>query len=195
MKKYFWGLLVFAIGASVYAAESAPWKVQLINVLCGNETDAYTGLAYIIDAKTLSMEQAFANFTADTGKWGAAEFETASAAKIDKVDSGTAWNLTFNYGTGGTPYDFYALILDEDKIYFSNTLKDKSASTSETAYTLQFSSQSNGETTFSHLAAFEGYKGAGYWQKAGATPVPEPTSGMLLILGLSALALRRRRQA
>lgn len=160
----------------------------------GNETDTYSGLAYIIDAQTLSMEQAFANFTADTGKWGAAEFAAAAAGEMN-VASGTAWNQTFDYGTGGGHYDFYALILDSDKIYLSNLLEGKVGSTSQTANTLSFESQNNGETTFSSLAAFEGYKGAGYWQKAGAMPVPEPTSGMLLILGLSALALRRRRQA
>ena len=162
--------------------------------MCGNDTDAYSGLVYIIDANTLTMASAFDHFTATADAWGKEQFAEKAAASLSAVD-GIALNQVIEYGVGGTRYNFYALILDNDKIYFSNLLENKAASTTLTANPISFESQNNGTTTFSHLAAFEGYKGAGYWQKAAATPVPEPTSGMLLILGLSALALRRRRQA
>ena len=49
-------------------------------------------------------------------------------------------------------------------------------------------------TSFNCLnSAVEGTKGDGVWVVSGFHAVPEPTSGMLFLLGLASLALRRKR--
>ena len=52
-----------------------------------------------------------------------------------------------------------------------------------------FGSQNAYSTAFKDATA--GYTGAGWYSQASA--VPEPTSGLLMLLGMAGLALRRRR--
>ena len=55
-------------------------------------------------------------------------------------------------------------------------------------HTVAFASISNSSKTFNDVAG--GYAGAGWY---GAAAVPEPTSGLLMLLGMAGLALRRKR--
>ena len=73
---------------------------------------------------------------------------------------------------GGNSYDFYFTITDGDYVYTSKTVNKSAQATSTT------------------LIAFGSAPGT--WS-GGSSPIPEPTSGLLMLLGMAGLALRRKR--
>ncbi len=182
MKKIMIALAAISMAVAAHAA-SAPWKATITNIYTGNDTDKFAGSVYIMDAALFSMEDVYNNFAKSEGAWTAATLGTSAAATITAAN-GAAANKTFEYGTGGTIYDFYAVVVNGDNLYFSNLLEDKAASTSTAAGTLSFGTQAAG----SKLPATAGFQGAGAW-----SAVLEPTSGLLMLVGLAGLALRRRR--
>ena len=182
MKKIMIALVAVTITA-VASAASAPWKATITNIYLGNDTDKFAGSVYIMDATAFTMQTVYDNFANST--WTAEDLASSAAGTIAAAN-GSAANKTFSYGEGGSNYDFYAVIVNGDNLYFSNILENKAASTSATATTLAFGTQATG----SKLPAVEGFQGAGAWS---AVAVPEPTSGLLMLVGLAGLALRRRR--
>ena len=102
--------------------------------------------------------------------------------------AGAVPNTTFAYGSTTTEYTFYFAILDGDNVYFSNEKTITTTASETVANNVGFANQNNGTTTFSSTAATAGFAGAGHWSQA----VPEPTSGLLLLLGMAGLALKRK---
>jgi hypothetical protein len=85
-------------------------------------------------------------------------------------------NTTFSNDNlvGGTDYDFYFTITDSGKTFTSDK-KNVGALATQTA-TIQFGNMQSATQNASN------------WQS-----VPEPTSGVLLLLGMAGLALKRKR--
>ena len=177
-------MIALAIAAFAVVSQGASVKWSASNVYAGNTTDKYSGTAYLFDNAVTSQAQLFELFAADTS------FDIASMA-IDSQTvsaSGAISAKTSTYGDAATSYQFYFAIVDGDNMYLSN-LKGVTTSGSETTATgVAFGSQNSSSAgTFSSVAAAEGFQGAGYWSAA-----PEPTSGLLLLLGMAGLALRRK---
>lgn len=104
-----------------------------------------------------------------------------SSSKITKTD-------TFDYGVVGNYYDFYFAILDEanNQVLISDIAANQLAQESATT-TAAFS----GSKTWSNQAFADATYSAAGWYSTAA--VPEPTSGILLLLGFAGLALKRKR--
>ena len=111
------------------------------------------------------------------------------------VNNGTIAVTTFEYGEQSASaadknyYSYYFAILSGDQVYFSQE-KSMAANATSTTAAVPFANQNASATgTFSSLAPTgAGYAGAGHWSS-----VPEPTSGLLMLLGMAGLALKRKR--
>ena len=77
---------------------------------------------------------------------------------------------------------YYQVLVDGDNIYISDTVTTGVAGTGNTNFSF-----SNNESRTALKQATDGYTGGGWYA------VPEPTSGLLMLLGMAGLALRRRR--
>ena len=182
MKKIMIMLGAVACAASLQAA-SVYWTAT--NVYAGNDTDKVSGVAYFL---TTSMY--------DTSYWAgltkASEFTTALEGKYSFTPSTagtyskTSANAVANADLGltdSTAYTGYLLIFDTATItdasnYYITNTKDFATMGGTTAQGISFGTQK----TASQAAAG--------WS---AVAVPEPTSGLMMLLGLAGLALKRKR--
>lgn len=101
------------------------------------------------------------------------------------VVNGAIANTTFNDSSfatkfeAGTTYDFYFVIEDTiNDIEWTYTASKSAKAQASSTPSISFGSQATMSTT-----------GGGWTSSA----VPEPTSGLLMLLGVAGLALRRRR--
>ena len=113
--------------------------------------------------------------------------EAAISIKTDASGKNTAGNTFFNAGdfTGGSTYDFYMATLVDGNLFVSQTIAKGAQDPSKT--TAIGIPPSSSSIVFNKDA--KGFVNAGWY----TVSVPEPTSGLLLLLGVAGMALRRRR--
>ena len=143
--------------------------------------------AYLFDAGKVGQAAVLSAFNAGTA------ISTLAYADSASVSSGVISLKAFDVPTGyakDDPFAGYFAIVVEDSIYIGPTSSVETPATGEKAMTFNAKSSSQ-------AAAFDASKGfstAGWYAAAssGGEPVPEPTSGLLMLLGMAGLALRRR---
>ena len=108
---------------------------------------------------------------------GSADISTAVLVDTQTAVNGTVSNKTFDWSAAvaDSSYNFYYLIEDSGKVFTSATKANIIAQASAAA-NIGFGNQQTAT------------QAAGNWQS-----VPEPTSGLLLLLGKAGLALKRKR--
>ena len=94
----------------------------------------------------------------------------------------TSGRVVWSETTSDASRSYYHVLVDGDNIYISDTLTVGVAGTGNTNFPFQ-----NNESRTALKQASDGYTGGGWYA------VPEPTSGLLMLLGMAGLALRRRR--
>ena len=189
-------MIVAAIvcAATMSHAAAANWKAGATEIHdgTGSASALYTGTAYIFDASVMSQSALYALIAGGTeiGSSTAGYMQTAS------VSGGVFNNVTFANGEQGSAdkIPYYFVIVDNDKAYFSNQLEVKpngNNTAKNIAFGIQYDEEDPTALPNSVSLPSDTYAAAGGWVKT-SSGVPEPTSGLLVLLGVAGLALRRR---
>ena len=190
MKKIMIALAAVAV-ATMSEAASVDWSVANNSWTLNNGSKAAAGTAvYLIDGNT-ALDTIAAAINTSTGafdadqSWVFGSSVTANAKGSVALNTATTDNLT-----RGTSYDFSVLIIDATNT--SDIRYMVSATSPQTAYlsgTDEAASVAFGAATLGANALTASSEAVNGW----AQVVPEPTSGLLLLIGMAGLALRRRR--
>ena len=181
MKKLMFMLAAVAMAVGAHGA-SVYWTCTNVKDSTGG---AISGVAYFIDAATLSQSdfRALSGAAAfNTALSGMYSYTPSEAGKYTVAMADAIENATLGL-SDSTAYSVYLAIFDTATItdsskYYLTDAKDLTTYTGTTSASLKFGSQSTAS------------QAAGAWTAVG---VPEPTSGLLMLVGLAGLALRRRR--
>ena len=178
-----------ALAASFANAAAVNWSGS--NVTRTGVDSAPTAWTVVLMDNALTSQAdlatAFASKDADTIKNAISAGTVLSTAGINVGTATGRWNVSGGslpsaYVQGNT-VQFYTLILDQ-------AVPDKGDAN-------YFISQTVGGTVSdsTNLGMTFGSQAGKSWTSytVGASPVPEPTTGMLVLLGVAGLALRRRR--
>ena len=109
------------------------------------------------------------------------DFTTVTSQTLDADSRLVA--KEFSYGEAGGNYNFYMAIIDNGDVFVSSSL----AASGQASATVDVKF-SGIKTATQTLNADGAYSSAGWY-----VAVPEPTSGLLLLLGMAGLALKRKR--
>ena len=179
MKKLIMALAVVAC-ATVVSAASFDWKTSTTGKVYtqGTTTVMESGTAYLFDSATTSQAAMFA-LLYDKGDISSVTALSTKSIADGKISAGSA----FEWGNAGDTLSAYVVVVDGDNFFISDTASK--AGDASATMTLSFALKNASQGAASTATSFGG---AGWY-----IAVPEPTSGLLMLVGLTGLALRRRR--
>ena len=187
MKKLLVTLACASIGVMANAAAFS-WTApngRLFDGMGNATANRYSGTGYLFNEATVSQAAITAAFTSEGGV--ATKLNTALSENT--FSSGRATTASSFSGPDASFNAYFVVIgVDadgNDAIYISDTVAANYAAVGEGEVT--FGNQ-NDYSSIGFKDAYAGYSSAGWY-----TAVPEPTSGLLLLLGVAGLALKRKR--
>ena len=188
MKKLMIALAAVAMGVAANAASFA-WQVPSGRIFDGTGTTGAAGYsptvgmtAYLFDAGVYSQETLVSALSG-----AGADYTKAIAGASTVVNSDARVDAkSFTYSVTES-FDAYFVIVGDDKVFISDAMASGIQASAEQA--IDFASVSTPSKTTFTSGTFAA-NGAGWYSTAA---VPEPTSGLLLLLGVAGLALKRKR--
>lgn len=184
MKKFLIIMAMVLIASAVNAA-SVSWSGVSVPIAPSKNTPtSYT--IYLIDASTITKSQLsgeiaagnFSNLTSWAVATTAGKVQSQSDAGVATSARWSETNLSVSdkYNTQNENHTFYTVIIDNSLANAGSYLITNETTTSNPA-------TGNMAVNFGTIE--------GSW--APIKPVPEPTSGLLIMLGVAALALKRKK--
>ena len=167
-------------------AASFSWKTNAMGkVYEANSTTLLgTGTAYLFDSGKVTQAAVLTAFNAGTA------ISTLAYADTGSVSSGViseTFDVPAGYATGDAFNGYFAIVVN-DTIYIGPTVTAETPATGDKS--MSFNAKSSSQAAAFDKATFGD---AGWYKKQSSEPIPEPTSGLLMLLGFAGLALRRRR--
>ena len=179
--------------AAFAQASTANWASSYLNVFgqAGDEAEVVDGATvYLMSGSASAFFEAYATDGFDAAVAGALASAAQGVESLGTPVTGGTLNganqveVTMDAGS----YTMFMVMNDvaNNAIYISEEVPGSVPLTGGNLYEFTHDAAYDG-TVFNASA---GYQGAGYYQ---TEIIPEPTSGLLLLLGVAGLALRRRR--
>ena len=184
MKKLIVALAAVAMGVVANAA-SFNWMVQSGYVYNGKglagSANRVSGTAYLFNVATYSQATLVSAFYAN-------EIATIkdSALNVATLTGGRVADTTFDTTLTSNTDTYFAVFSDDGKSVYVSIAATSEYDGVMDRHSLAFGSVSDSSKQFASTTG-------GAYSSAGWYAVPEPTSGLLLLLGVAGLALKRKR--
>ena len=154
----------------------------------GEEAGLYTGAAYVFAEESGALQSAF--FTALVDGGSIDSLVTTYGGQAITFNAGQTTGKFFTDTELGDDLNFFVVVQDGDHFYLGDSYAaSKTTMPGGKDVLADFSYSADPEFSYPAGSGFDTEGSA--WYTANA--VPEPTSGLLLLLGVAGLALRRRR--
>ena len=180
-------VMAMAIALAAVAAQAEEVYIAVDYLFKSGTFNGINATGYFIYSDTLSQSDAVAAFSSE----GASYASTIASSEARALTVGIEGGEWYDFAGVSRRSEMYVLCFDQDSnnnyMYVSPAANAEWDAEGE-IYTYYFNA---GDT--SHIPATSasgGYQGAGWYSVSN---VPEPTSGLLMLLGVAGLALKRKR--